>query len=364
MMRKGAGMALRVIQWATGGVGKAAIEGILNHPELELVGCWVHSKDKDGKDVGEIIGGPPLGVIATSSIDEILALAADSVVYAPLLWNADEVAALLASGKDVVSPVGPIYPSERQAAPLVAACAQGNSSVHGTGIHPGGVTEIFPLMFSAMSSAVTFVRAEEFSDIRTYGAPDVIRHVMCFGGTPEEANNGIMVKALSGGFKQSIHMVMEGLGLTGRAEIRTIHESAVATAPIESPIGTIQPGQVAGQKFHWEAVVEGEVVMRTGVTWLMGEESLDPAWTFGAGGERYEIEVKGNPDTVVMIKGWTPELVDGELLTSPGIVATALHCVNAVPYVRDAPPGIVTSLDLPLVAGRAHPRLLGACRRK
>jgi hypothetical protein len=104
--------------------------------------------------------------------------------------------------------------------------------------------------------------------------------------------------------------------------------------------------------------------MRTGVTWLMGEESLDPAWTFGAGGERYEIEVKGNPDTVVMIKGWTPELVDGELLTSPGIVATALHCVNAVPYVRDAPPGIVTSLDLPLVAGRAHPRLLGACRRK
>lgn len=33
----------RVIQWATGGVGKAAIQGVLRHPELELVGCWVHS---------------------------------------------------------------------------------------------------------------------------------------------------------------------------------------------------------------------------------------------------------------------------------------------------------------------------------
>ena len=49
-------MTYRVIQWATGGVGRAAIEGVLDHPELELVGCWVHSADKDGRDVGEIIG--------------------------------------------------------------------------------------------------------------------------------------------------------------------------------------------------------------------------------------------------------------------------------------------------------------------
>jgi hypothetical protein len=49
-------MALRVIQWATGSVGKAAVDCIIKHPELELVGCWVHSKDKHGKDVGEIVG--------------------------------------------------------------------------------------------------------------------------------------------------------------------------------------------------------------------------------------------------------------------------------------------------------------------
>ena len=47
---------LRVVQWATGGVGKAAIECVLNHPQLELVGCWVHSADKNGRDVGEILG--------------------------------------------------------------------------------------------------------------------------------------------------------------------------------------------------------------------------------------------------------------------------------------------------------------------
>jgi len=61
----------------------------------------------------------------------------------------------------------------------------------------------------------------------------------------------------------------------------------------------------------------------------------------------------------VTIKGWTPELAEAGTVNNPGIVATAAHCVNAVPYVCAAPPGIVTSLDLPLVAGRAHPKLLG-----
>ena len=91
-------MALRVVQWATGSVGVAAIKAVLEHPELELVGCWVHSKAKAGKDVGEIIGTGTLGVTATDNVDDILAMDADAVVYAPLLPNVDEVAALLRSG--------------------------------------------------------------------------------------------------------------------------------------------------------------------------------------------------------------------------------------------------------------------------
>src|SRR5690348_18251988 len=84
--------ALRVVQWATGGVGKAAIEGILRHPELALVGCWVHSADKHGKDVGDIVGTGPIGVRATTSAAEIFDLAADAVVYAPIVPHAEDVA--------------------------------------------------------------------------------------------------------------------------------------------------------------------------------------------------------------------------------------------------------------------------------
>lgn len=350
-------MTFRVIQWATGSVGKAAIEGILLHPELELVGCWVHSDSKNGVDVGSLIGGDPLGVLATSSMEEILALDADAVLYSPLVPHRDEVAALLRSGKDVVTPVGWFYPSERDGAPLAAACAEGGTTLHGTGINPGGITELHPLMFSALSSAVTFVRGEEFSDIRTYNAPDVVRHIMCFGGTPDEARNGPMLGLLSGGFVQSVRMCLDTLGFSRDAEIRSSQEAAVATAPIDSSIGPIEPGHVAAQRFVWEAFVGERVVVRIAVNWLMGEENLEPAWDFGPEGERFEVEVKGDPNTFVTIKGWQPETVEEGLVRNPGIVATALHCVNSIPYVCSADPGIKTYLDLPLIAGRAHPDL-------
>ncbi|MDF2827296.1 MAG: dihydrodipicolinate reductase, partial [Mycobacterium sp.] len=103
-------MAIRVVQWATGGVGKAAIEAVLAHPDLELAGAWVHSEAKDGKDVGELVGLDPIGIAATTSAEEILALDADCVVYSPLLPIEDEVVALLRSGKNVVTPVGWVYP--------------------------------------------------------------------------------------------------------------------------------------------------------------------------------------------------------------------------------------------------------------
>ncbi|BBY31451.1 dihydrodipicolinate reductase [Mycolicibacterium sediminis] len=350
-------MALRVVQWATGGVGVAAIRGVLEHPDLELVGCWVHSKAKGGRDVGELVGLEPTGVTATTSVEDILALEADAVLYSPLMPDPAEVAALLRSGKNVVTPVGWFYPGATESGPLRTAAEEGGVTLHGTGIAPGGISDKFPLMMSIMSTGVTFVRAEEFSDLRTYDAPDVVRHVMGFGDTPEKALRGPMQKLLDGGFIQSVKMIVDTVGFAADPRIRATQEIAVATAPIASPIGAIEPGQVAARKFHWEALVGDEVVVRVTVNWFMGQEHLDPPWTFGPAGERYEMEAKGNPDFAVTIKGFQPESVDEGLESNNGIVATAAHCVNSIPAVCAAAPGIATYLDLPLISGKAAPHL-------
>jgi hypothetical protein len=352
-----------VIQWATGGVGCAAIQGIVKHPELELVGCWVHSRAKDGRDAGELAGIAPLGVAATRDVDALLALGADCVLYSPILADAPLVERILRSGKNVVTPLGWFFPWRGQDfAALEVACHVAGVTLHGTGIHPGGITERFPLMVSALSGSVTHVRAEEFSDIRTYNAPGVISDIMLFGKTPEEAAQSPMVSFLATGFFQSIDMVAAALGVVLDEQKATRHEIAVATRPIDSPIGPLPPGRVAAQRFTWEGRVDGVSFMTVRTNWFMGQEHLEPAWTFGPEGERFEVEIEGDPPVKVRFHGLHPDSIAEGLKRNRGIVATAMHCVNAIPYVCRAAPGIRTYLDLPLVSGRAAPTV-GRARR-
>ena len=349
----------RVIQWATGGVGKAAIQGVIRHPQLELVGCWVHSDDKNGRDAGELAGEKPVGVAATTDVDALLAMDADCVMYSPLLPDDAVVQKILRSGKNVVTPVGWVYPDRKNpaVAAVEAAALEGGVTLHGSGIHPGGITERFPLMVSSLSSAITHVRAEEFSDIRTYNAPFVVREVMGFGLTPEQAMNGPMASLLEGGFKASVRMITDELGFNAEPRIRSTQEVAVAVTGTDELIVPMEAGTVAARRFRWEAIVDDRPVVTAAVNWLMCEVELDPPWTLGPDGERFEVEITGDPHVSLTFKGLQPETVEEGLIRNPGVVATANHCISAIPYVCEAGPGIKTYLDLPLIAGRAAPGL-------
>ncbi len=98
----------RLIIWGPGDMGGRALHTALNSPDFEVVGVKVFSPHKHGRDIGELVGLPAVGVAATTSKEEILALDADCVVHTPttpsLVRGADaDVLDLLASGKNVVS---------------------------------------------------------------------------------------------------------------------------------------------------------------------------------------------------------------------------------------------------------------------
>jgi hypothetical protein len=351
-------MTYRVIQWATGLVGQEAVRGVLAHPELELVGAWVHSDAKVGRDVGEICGLDPIGVSAVGTLDEICAIEADAVVYAPVLASTRDVIRLLESGKNIVTPVGWIYPDHNASGvqAIEAACRRAGVTLHGTGINPGGITERFPLTLSALCRDIRHVRAEEFSDIRNYPTETVVREIMLFGKAPEAAKASPMLDVLGHGFLQSIDMIAAGLGFALDADKRATHEMAVTTRPLETPVGLLDAGTVAAQRFTWEATVDGEVVITVRVNWLMGEADLDPPWTLGE--QRFEVAFDADPPLAVTFHGLHPPVV-GER-PEIGLTGPAMHCVNAIPYVCDAEPGIKTYLDLPLIAGRASTRYSSA----
>src|SRR5262245_53344689 len=137
---------ITVIQWATGTVGCHAIEAIQANPDFKLVGAYVHSPAKAGRDVGEICGLDPIGVVATNDKSAIMKMAADCVLYmAQGEGNPeaaiDDICQLLAAGKNVISTAltALIYPKAMGPeihARIEAACREGGVSFHGTGIQP------------------------------------------------------------------------------------------------------------------------------------------------------------------------------------------------------------------------------------
>ena len=145
-----------VAVWATGGVGKYAIRTIADRPNLELVGVWVHSASKNGKDAGELAGIDPIGVAATQDESEILGGDADCVVYAapapPRMKEAiGDVCRILAAGKNIVTTAIPglVYPRGSMPAKVTeairGAAEAGGSSLFSSGIEPGFGADLFPI---------------------------------------------------------------------------------------------------------------------------------------------------------------------------------------------------------------------------
>jgi 2,4-diaminopentanoate dehydrogenase len=186
---------IRVVQWATGNIGSRALRAVLEHPHLDLVGLWVSSAEKAGRDAGELCGlGSATGVVATSDVDEIVALDADVVLYMPQGCDFDVVCRLLASGKDVVTTRGEFHrpesldPEVRRR--VEDACAEGGTSIHSTGSSPGFITEAVPIVLTSLSRRVDRIDIEEFADMSRRPSPQLMFDIMGFGKDPADLKPG------------------------------------------------------------------------------------------------------------------------------------------------------------------------------
>jgi len=343
----------RVIQWATGSVGRHAIPAIVEAADLELVGVWVHSDEKVGNDAGELAGIAPLGIRATGSIDELLALDADCVLYAPLLANLDEMCRILEAGKNIVTPTGWVFLKDPEVVErLEGACKAGAVSFHGTGIHPGFGGDRLPLVISALSRRIDKVKVAEICDLSNMSeSPEMIFDQLGFGATPEQASKEppALLGVMSQIFCESMDMVAAGLGFE-LDEYRTGYEFALATRDVETGAGTIAKGHVAGQHYHYTGYVRGQPMIEFRTYWKMTDD-MEPRWPYDATLE-YRVEIEGDPP----LRCSFGPVTDGTS-SEFGLLATSMNCVNAIAPVCCAPPGIRTPLDLPLLTGRGRVRL-------
>jgi 2,4-diaminopentanoate dehydrogenase len=347
----------RVVQWSTGHVGKHAIAGIDARPDLELVGVWVSNPDKVGKDAGELAGlGCTLGVAATNDAESLLALEPDCIVHTA--WADDRImealadlARFLRAGINVVStsPVFLQYPygaTAAMSADVLAAAEEGGASIFVNGIDPGFGNDVLPLVVTGISERIEQVRCIELLNYATYDQGSVLRDLMGFGTSMDETPFILMPGVLSIAWGSVVQLLAAGLEL----ELDSVEESYErypAPEDFEIPTGTIPAGTQAALRFEVRGMVNGKaVVVLEHVTRL--RDDLAPEWPQPAGHGCYRVIVTGEPMYTVDLQLLG---TDGDHNTA-GLKASAMRLINALPYVVDAEPGLVTALDLPLVTGR------------
>ena len=349
---------VRVVAWSTGGVGTAVIDALRRRPDLKLVGVWVHSPEKVGKDAGELAGGKPIGVTATNDADALMGLAPDCVVYAASGPERDAAAVrdylrLLAAGINVVSTSSTslVYPPAYFAPDwynqLDAAAQDGGASFYASGIFPGFASDQLALLMTTQSKNIRSITASEVALNDHYPVADVMMDGMGFGRPldfePMLKTPGFIEMA----WKAPIYLIANGLGVEVD-EVRGSLDRQLSASDIEVAFGTIQAGTCGAVRTRAAGVVNGREAIVIEHVIRMARD-VAPDWPHSESDATYRVDIVGDPDIHCEL---TLGEAEGHGAGRAAMTSTAMRVVNAIPYVVDAPAGLLSSLDIPMTLPR------------
>jgi 4-hydroxy-tetrahydrodipicolinate reductase len=331
---------VRVLTLGTGQMGAGIARAVLGTPGFELAGAWARRSERAGLDLGEAIGlGRRVGLTIHGDLAQAVAESRPQVAIQATCSRlgdaATELEPLLAAGVACVSIAEelawPAAASPELAGRLDAAARRGGAALLGTGVNPGFVLDLLPVVLSGVCAEVRRIEATRVNDLSPYG-PTVLTS-QGVGLTPAGFRGGVADGSVVGhfGFPQSIAMIADALGWEVE-RIEEQREPIVSTVARETPFASVRPGQVAG-------------CHHTAVAWVAGQraivldhpQQIRPELAGVATGDR--IEIAGAPG--VCLAG-SPEI--------PGGAATVALAVNAVPRVLAAAPGLHSMLDMPPLA--------------
>ena len=333
----------RVVQWATGSMGRTALRRIIDHPDLELVGVYVYDEKKAGRDAGELVRRPDTGVRATNRIEDIIALRPDVVIHTsrlsePYDHQNVEVIRLLEAGINVISTAGFHYPGGHgiaYAGPLRAACERGDSTLTGLGLNPGFIAERLGVTLTGMCAELVSIACHEIADASSMPSPEFVFGIMGFGADPavRDITRGRLAQLYEELFGEVFHAVAAALGT--RVE-RLLPEHRVTLAPADIAIraGVIRVGTVAATEWRWRGEFADGRFMIHSVVW-----TADPTWhgVDRRSAAQWRIEIDGRPNVRVSIAIEDPDPAAPHMRAAAD--ATVAIALQAIPEVYAAPAG-------------------------
>jgi 4-hydroxy-tetrahydrodipicolinate reductase len=331
---------------------------ILRHPLFELAGVGVSNPAKVGLDAGDLCGQGKTGVLATDSVDELIALRPDAVVhYGPTAALADEnirvIGAFLRAGIDVCSTAMTpwVWPAMDKLPdvwrdPITRACAAGGSSCFTTGIDPGFANDLFPMTLMGLCGEVQSVRASELVEYTDYEGS--YESEMGIGHPPEFKALLEYPDLLILAWGPTVPMIASAARIE-LDRITTTWDKWVTPEDRQSAKGIVKAGTVAAIRFTINGVYQGREVITLEHVNRIGLDAA-PDWPAGSRDDVYRVDIVGSPS---ISQETAFRFTDGSGRTPAvaGCLATGMRALNAVPAVNDLPPGWVTALDLPLIPG-------------
>ena len=317
------------------------------------------SDTKAGKDAAELVGlENSTGITATNDLEAVLAAQPECAVYTAMADNRlpealEDYRRILAAGVNVVGS-GPVflqYPwqvlPEELISPIQEAALAGKSSLFVNGIDPGFANDLLPLALAGTCQSIEQIRCMEIIDYATYDSATVMFDVMGFGKPLDEIPMLLQPGVLSLAWGSVIRQLAAGIGIS-LDEVTETYVREPAPEDFDIASGHVPKGSAAALRFEVRGMLGARpAVVLEHVTRL--RDDLRPDWPQPAQpGGSYRVEITGEPSYAMDI-----------CLSSrkgdhnhAGLVATAARIVNAIPAVVAAPPGIRTTLDLPLITGK------------
>ncbi len=333
---------VRVLLWGFGAMGSGMARMLLSKRGVEITGICDTHPDRKNRRLGDLLGaeaGDAADLVVRENITELLDSAekADIALVATDSFTRgafDKIMLLVSRGINVISTAEEMaYPraGEPELADKIDAAAREHGvSVLGTGINPGLIMDLLVVLMTGACIDVDHIIARRVNSLSPFG-PAVMEE-QGVGLSPEAFRKGAADGSLAGhvGFNESVNMIADAVGWKLSRPVEQSMEPIITTVARQTPYASVKPGDVAGCDMRGFGYVGEEMKIE-----MVHPQQIEPEREGTDTGDY--VDITGTPDIHLQIK---PEV--------PGGIGTIAMCVNMIPQVINASPGLKTMLDLPV----------------
>ena len=324
---------VEVVHFGLGTVGRAAFRLCRTREWIRSVGAVIGGRSPVGLLVesGEIPADLPMSTDPDRLLDQLQPEVALIATRSPVADVKDDILRCVRRGVSVVTSSEELaYPDVTDptaAIEIESACRIGGAAVVATGINPGFVFDVLPVVIAGASWDVQRLAVTRALDCSVFGR--TIHRLLGVGYSPagfEEAREAGVIRGHIG-FEESAQVIARVLG----RDLDRFEENVqplIAERPYQLAEYAISPGETAG-------VVQDATGWGGERPWLRFDLSLhvDPE-SVGIQ-TRDHIRVEGENTIDVTIRPGTQ-----------AILTTSAKMVNSVHSVLSAAPGLYTAADL------------------